>query len=91
MKETKTHCFIDSNVWLYSFIKSQSVSKAEIVKSLVDRSKVIVSLQVINEVVCNILKKIKISEEEIQKLIDSFFEECEVILSDKLRYISIFC
>lgn len=69
-------CFVDSNIWLYSFVKHQNNSKHETAKELIDNSEIALSFQVINEVCSNLLKKFSFSEEKIEGLISEFFKQC---------------
>lgn len=72
-------CFIDSNIWLYTFIKNQDLTKAAQAKTLIQKSSVVVSTQVINEVCVNLVRKTKLPENEIQQLIYSFYRRYRVI------------
>lgn len=67
--------FIDSNIWLYSFIDSYG-EKYEIAKNLIKskEEKTVLSFQVVNEVCFNLLRKANFDESQIQELIDSFFK-----------------
>ncbi len=86
MKESKSlRCFVDTNVFLYGFI-SQDQKKKEIAKSLLKKNEVVVSTQIINEVLANIFKKgdkSQFSEEKAMKLIASFYRKYEVVELDK--------
>lgn len=69
-----TEAFLDSNVWLYAFIKGQDPNKTT--KSIIlinSLSTIFVSTQVINEVCVNLLRKQSASETEIRDFIDDFF------------------
>ncbi len=72
-------CFIDSNIWLYSFIEVQDQRKSNIAKSIVQLQDIAVSTQVINEVCVNLIKKANFNENNIRKLIHSFHEKYNVI------------
>ena len=39
---------VDTNIWLYSFIKSQDEEKSKIAKSIIAGSDIIISTQIIN-------------------------------------------
>ena len=41
--------FVDTNIWLYSFIKSQDEEKSKIAKFIISGSSIIISTQIINE------------------------------------------
>jgi predicted nucleic acid-binding protein len=66
--------FFDSNIWLYSFIDSNQ-EKYEISRNLIKSSeeKIVLSIQVVNEVCFNLLRKANFEESQIQELIDNFF------------------
>jgi predicted nucleic acid-binding protein len=72
-------CFIDANVWLYSFIKSQNEKKTKIANSVIRDTEIVMSTQVINEVCVNLIKKADFGEEKIKKLISSFYRKYDVI------------
>ena len=72
-------CFVDTNVWLYAFIEADDVAKSATARQLLQNSRPVVSTQVINEVCVNLLKRAVFTEEQIQTLIESFYEKYEVI------------
>jgi predicted nucleic acid-binding protein len=66
--------FIDSNIWLYTFIAQQDQAKSTIAKNLLVTTPVIVlSTQVINEVCFNLVRKTQISSSVITQLIRSYY------------------
>ena len=76
--------FLDSNIWLYALLKPaqpspDDLTKAQISNRLIDSPNVIVSTQVINEVGVNLIKKARFTEPQIQSLIQSFYDGCQVI------------
>jgi predicted nucleic acid-binding protein len=72
-------CFLDTNVWLYAFVATQDPAKSEIAKSIIQSNEIIVSVQVINEVSINLIKKAQFDEVRIQRLIASFYARQRVI------------
>jgi len=80
--------FLDSNVWLYRLLDNQSVDieerqrKRDIAYTLTEVQGSIVSVQVINEVCANVLKKAAFAEEQIKTLIQSFESRCTVVALD---------
>ena len=74
-----TLCFIDTNVWLYAFIRAQEDNKHGIAKKVIQANEAIVSTQVINEICVNLLKKTELSEQDIRALIRSFYGSYRVI------------
>ena len=80
MPETSpARCFLDTNVWLYAFVESQDEGKSRIAKGIIQSNEVIVSVQVINEVSINLIKKAQFDEARIQQLIASFYLRQQVI------------
>lgn len=75
--------FIDTNLWLYAFIESKDLTKSTVARKLISDSNIAVSVQVINEVCFNLIRKAKFSNEQIEKLIDSFFSNYLVIALDR--------
>jgi predicted nucleic acid-binding protein len=76
--ETKL-CFIDSNVWLYAFIKSQDQDKTAIAKATIQSNEIALSSQVISEVCVNLIKKARFDEASIRNLIESFYRKYRVV------------
>jgi predicted nucleic acid-binding protein len=76
--------FADSNIWLYAFIEGDDPRKTSIAKCIVRDSSVILSVQVINEVCRNLLRKTKFTESKVQALIDSFYLNYVVIPFDQM-------
>ncbi len=76
-------CFLDTNIWLYAFLKKADREKAKIAHSLVEHQNIVISTQVINEVCVNLIKKSSFSEEKVQQLIEDFYQGCQVIRFDK--------
>ena len=76
--------FLDSNVWLYALLKTSNSSKQDEQKrekanALIDLPTVVVSVQVINEVCSNLIKKSNFNENQIQRLTQSFYNGCRVV------------
>jgi predicted nucleic acid-binding protein len=71
--------FIDSNVWLYAFVGGQDPTKSAAAASLLQRESLAVSVQVINEVCVNLLRKAAVGEAELRELVKSFFAKCLVV------------
>lgn len=72
-------CFIDTNVWLYAFIEADNPTKSATARQLIQQVEPVISVQVINEVSINLLKKANFSEEQLRQLIESFYEKYRVI------------
>ncbi len=50
--------FIDTNIWLYSFIQSQNREKTEIARVIIKECEVFISPQIINEICVSLIKKV---------------------------------
>jgi len=73
------NCFIDTNIWLYAFIEADDTTKSGIARTLIQESDPVVSVQVINEVCINLLRRANFTEDQISRLIESFYEKCRVV------------
>ena len=78
-----SRCFVDTNVWLYAFIGNQDAGKSVIAADLIQREKIAVDAQVINEVCVNLIRKAAFDETSIRSLVEAYFEECLVVPMDK--------
>lgn len=85
MTDLEQRRFIDTNVWLYAFISSQDEAKSIIARKLLENShsQLLVSMQVINEVCVNMLRKASTDETKLKQLIRSFFYRYEVVLLEE--------
>ncbi|MGK7952083.1 MAG: PIN domain-containing protein [Xenococcaceae cyanobacterium] len=80
MKDKSQKYFVDSNIWLYAFIKSnQNEDKTKIANSIITSVNIVISTQVINEVCVNLIKKAKFTEEKIQELGQDFYLNYQVV------------
>ena len=70
--------FIDTNIWLYSFIQSQNKEKTEIAGTIIKECEIVISTQIINEMCVNLIKKVDFSEGKIQNLIESLYKKYTV-------------
>jgi predicted nucleic acid-binding protein len=75
--------FIDTNVWLYAFIEDPSSGKTVRARELIHACQPVLSVQIINEVCVNLIKKANFTEEQIRLLIDAFFEKYPIINIDQ--------
>jgi len=71
-------CFIDTNIWLYSFIQSQNREKTKIASAIIKECEIVISTQIVNEICVNLIKKADFSEGEIQNLIGSLYRKYTV-------------
>ena len=70
--------FIDTNIWLYSFIQSQNTDKTEIARGIIKQCEIVISTQIINEMCVNLIKKVNFPEGKIQNLIESLYKKYTV-------------
>src|SRR5665213_1917296 len=75
--------FVDTNIWLYAFIRGQSPEKTPIAQGIVSDRQFIVSTQVISEVCVNLIRKASFSEPQIRELVTAFFQKHTVILPNE--------
>jgi predicted nucleic acid-binding protein len=75
----RTICFIDTNIWLYAFIEADDTAKSALARTLIQESEPVVSTQVINEVCVNLLRRANFTEEQVSRLVESFYEKYQVI------------
>lgn len=81
---SSTSAFIDTNVWLYAFIAGQDSQKTERAQALLGTlSAIIVSVQVINEVCVNLIKRQKFAEDQIRDVINDYYSTYTVIELDQ--------
>jgi predicted nucleic acid-binding protein len=75
--------FIDTNLWLYAFLDTGDSDKSTRAKELFEETEPMLSVQVINEVCVNLIKKARFSEEQISALIESFYEKYPIVEVDE--------
>ena len=74
--------FIDNNVWLYAFVAGEPTKSAK-AATVLQRSSPVVSVQVINEVCANLIRKAGFQELDVRALIESFYARCLVVSLDE--------
>jgi predicted nucleic acid-binding protein len=76
--------FIDSNIWLYAFISrsSEELKQAKATELVEKAVRYVVSEQVIAEVSVNLLRKAKIEDNHLMRVVESFYGRCEVVASN---------
>lgn len=79
----KPAVFIDTNLWLYAFLDTGEPQKSARAKALFQETEPMLSVQVINEVCVNLIKKAEFSEEQISQLIESFYEKYPIVELDE--------
>ena len=75
--------YLDSNVWLYALLPPIGDRKRERAIALIERSDIVVSPNVINEVSRVLLRKGGISEDELQSVIREFYLRCSLVTLDE--------
>jgi predicted nucleic acid-binding protein len=75
--------FLDSNVWLYSFMAGQNKDKHLRANKLIASSDVRISIQVIGEVCNTLMKKVSMPESRVREIIASFYERYQPIKVDR--------
>ena len=76
--EPEATYFIDTNIWLYSFIQSNNREKNEIARAIIKGCEIVISTQIVNEICVNLIKKVDFSESKIQNLIKSLYSKFTV-------------
>ncbi|WP_129626103.1 PIN domain-containing protein [Candidatus Oscillochloris fontis] len=80
--------FIDTNIWLYAFISGQDPGKAQIAQALIAATRpLFLSVQVVNEVCTNLLRKEHTPEADIRNFIDDFYALYQVVNLDHAQLI----
>jgi len=74
--------FVVTNVLLYAMMESDN-EKSSRAKSVLTKSNLILSIQVVNELAFNLLKKSNISESTLSDIIRILFEDFQVVVVDK--------
>jgi predicted nucleic acid-binding protein len=77
---SKNLCFVDSNIWLYILLPGQDAHKGKTARELVEheRPNIIVSTQVVNEVINTIIRHASMDELEIRELVRRFYARYQV-------------
>ena len=75
--------FIDTNIWLYAFLDTGETEKSSRAKALFQQTEPMLSVQVVNEICVNLIKKADFSEEQIARLIESFYEKYPIVEMDE--------
>jgi predicted nucleic acid-binding protein len=80
----RTPVFVDSNIWLYAFLKQEEKKRKKakkLIKSIKNDS-LWISTQIINEVCFN-LRKNNFPESEIREIVSSFYNDYRVVYFKK--------
>ncbi len=76
-------CFVDTNIWLYAFIATQDARKHAIAKEIIETQQIVLSVQVLNEISVNLLKKAQMEEDELRSLVQAFYGRYAIINFDE--------
>lgn len=90
MTAPKRSCFIDSNIWIYAATQSQDNPpdpRHDTARQMIAQVQPCLSVQVINEVTVNLLRKFSFSEAEIRNLVRSFYKNYTVFPLDADTFI----
>jgi len=79
----KPIAFIDTNIWLYALLDTGEIEKSSSAKELLAQTEPILSLQIINEICVNLIKKAGFTEEQISQLIEAIYEKYPVVEMDE--------
>jgi len=79
----KPAAFIDTNIWLYAFLDTGEEEKSARARELFQQAEPMLSVQVINEVCVNLIKKAGFEESQIYQLIESFYEKYPIVEMDE--------
>jgi predicted nucleic acid-binding protein len=76
----KPACFVDSNIWLYALMGTPADPKSIAAKTLLNQISPVISLQVIQEVCANLVKRKKAKRSLILQVISSFESDCLILI-----------
>jgi predicted nucleic acid-binding protein len=73
----KPVAFIDTNIWLYAFLDTGEAEKSVRAKEILKQTEPILSVQVINEICVNLIKKAGFTEAQISQLVEHFMKNIQ--------------
>jgi len=79
----KPIAFIDTNIWLYALLDTGETEKSSRAKELLAENGLVLSVQVINEICVNLIKKADFTEEQISQLIEAIYEKYPIVEMDE--------
>jgi predicted nucleic acid-binding protein len=79
----KPVAFVDTNIWLYAFLDTGDAEKSSRARQTLKQTEPILSVQVINEVCVNLIKKAGFTEEQISQLVEAFYEKYPIVELDE--------
>ena len=76
-------CFIDFNIWLYRLIINprdpDAIPKQQIATTITNSQNSLISIQVVNEVCANLIRKAGFNNAQIQILLEELAQGCEIL------------
>jgi len=79
----KPVAFIDTNIWLYAFLDTGEAEKSSRARKILTQTEPILSVQIINEICVNLIKKAGFTEEQISQLIEGLYEKYPIVELDE--------
>lgn len=79
----KPAAFIDTNIWLYALLDMGEAEKSSRAREVITQTEPVLSVQVINEICVNLIKKAGFTEEQISQLVGAFYEKYPIIEMDE--------
>lgn len=79
----KPAVFIDTNLWLYAFLDTGEPQKSARARELLQYAEPMLSVQVVNEICVNLIKKARFSEVQISQLIEALYEKYPIVELDE--------
>ena len=83
--------FVDTNIWLYALIQSEGEQGDERHQQACDflcqLHRPVINSQVIRETCANLIKKVKMPEDKVQRLLQGWYRDSEVVTSNVTQYL----
>ncbi|MCC7187954.1 MAG: PIN domain-containing protein [Anaerolineales bacterium] len=79
----KPVAFVDTNIWLYAFLDTGEADKSSRAREILTQTEPVLSVQVINEICVNLIKKAGFTEEQISQLIEALYEKYPIVEMDE--------
>lgn len=83
--------FVDTNIWLYALIQSDDARgdsrHQQASDFLCQLNRPVINSQVIRETCANLIKKVKMPEDSVQRLLNGWYCDSEVVTSNVTQYL----
>lgn len=83
--------FVDTNIWLYALIQSGDALEdrrhLQATDFLCQLTRPVINSQVIREICANLIKKAKMPEDSVQRLLQGWYRDSEVVTSNVAQYV----